>query len=305
MDLSRIDLNLLVTFDILVSECSVSRTAERLNVTQPAVSHALKRLRTLLDDEVLARRPRGLQPTARAVSLHPLVKAVLADVHSLLSTTAAFDPATTRRTLRLSMSDAMSVDALPSIARRIRRDAPGLDLVVGTSGPQESCRRIADDEIDLAVGVFPHVPKDLLSRALYRDTLICIADRRNNRLRNGRLDLKAYLEAPHVMVARDRDTGMQIDEILDAMGIERRIVVTVPHYLSVPLLVRGTDLVGHTRRRSLSVLRMSSDLVVFPVPLPLKVPPLDFIQIWHRRYDGDPGHRWLRDLVVEAVKPTR
>jgi len=96
MDLSRIDLNLLVTFDILVSECSVSRTAEKLNVTQPAVSHALKRLRGLLDDEVLARGPRGLQPTARAVSLQPLVKAVLADVHSLLSTTAAFDPATTR-----------------------------------------------------------------------------------------------------------------------------------------------------------------------------------------------------------------
>jgi DNA-binding transcriptional LysR family regulator len=303
MDLSKIDLNLLVTFDILVSECSVSRTAERLGVTQPAVSHALKRLRYLLDDEILARGSRGLQPTARAVFLHPLVKAVLGDVHSILSTTSAFEPASTRRTFRLSMSDAMGVDALPSIVRRIRREASGIDLVVSTSGPQESCRRIADDELDLAIGVFPHVPKELLSRALYRDTLICIADRRNPRLRNGRLDLKAYLESPHVTVARNRDTGMQIDEILEAMGLDRRMVVTVPHYLSVPLLVRGTDLVGHTRRRSLSVLRISSELATFPVPPPVKVPPLEFMQIWDRRYDGDPGHRWLRDLVLDAVKP--
>jgi DNA-binding transcriptional LysR family regulator len=229
---------------------------------------------------------------------------------------------------------------LPSIVRRIRREASGIDLVVSTSGPQESCRRIADDELDLTIGVFPHVPKELLSRALYRDTLICIADRRNPRLRNGRLDLKAYLESPHVTVARNRNTGMnpadyqlrpfsvqlprtgvawpetphvtvarnrntgmQIDEILEAMGLDRRMVVTVPHYLSVPLLVRGTDLVGHTRRRSLSVLRISSELATFPVPPPVKVPPLEFMQIWDRRYDGDPGHRWLRDLVLDAVKP--
>lgn len=303
MDLKKSDLNLLVTFDILVSECSVSRTAHRLGVTQPAASHALKRLRELLDDDVLTRGPRGLQPTARAVALHPAVKAVLADVHSILSTTVMFDAAVTRRTFRVSMSDAMSVEALPSIMRHIRRVAPGVDLVISTSGPRESCQRIADDDIDLAIGVFPHVPKDLLSRLLYRDTLICVVDRRNKRLKNGRLGLKAYLESPHVTVSRNRDTGIQLDEILDSMGIERRIVVAVPHYMSVPLLIRGTDLVAHTRRRLVSIFHMSSDLVVFPVPLPIKIPQLEFIQIWHKRYDGDPGHRWLRDLVLKAVKP--
>jgi len=305
MDLSKTDLNLLVTFDMLVSECSVSRTAQRLGVTQPAVSHSLKRLRELLGDDVLTRGPGGLQPTLRARSLLPAVKSVLADVHSILSTTAMFDPAVTRRSFRVSMSDAMSVEVLPSVMRRIRREAPGIDIVVSTSGPKESYQRIADDEIDLAVGVFPHVPKDLLSRELYRDTLICVADKRNKRLKNGRLDLKAYLASPHVTVARNGDTGIQLDEILDSMGIERRIVVAVPHYLSVPSLIRGTDLVGHTRRRLLSVLRLSSDLVAFPEPLPMNVPQLEFIQIWHKRYDGDPGHRWLRDLVLDAVNPGR
>lgn len=302
MNLNTIDLNLLVAFDVLISECSVSRAAQKMSVTQPAASHALKRLRYMLKDELLFRGPRGMQPTPRALSLHPLVQSVLANVHSILSSTIAFDPAQTRRTFRLSMSDAMSVEALPQIVQRIRAEAPQVDLVISTSGPQESCQRIADDKIDLAIGVYPHVPKNLLSRELYRDTLICVADKRNKKLKNGRLDLKSYLESPHVTVAPNRDTGIQLDEILDSMGIPRRIVAAVPHYLSVPALIRGTDLVAHTRRRLLSVFRTTADLVVFPVPLPMKVPELEFIEIWHERYDGDPGHRWLRDLVWNAVR---
>jgi DNA-binding transcriptional LysR family regulator len=302
MNLNAVDLNLLIAFDALLTERSVSRAAEKLGVTQPAVSHALKRLRYLFKDDLLARGPHGMQPTGRALSLHPAVQSVLAEIHSIVSTGHAFEPAKTSRTFRLSMSDAMSVEALPSIARRIRREAPNIDLAISTSGPQESCRRIADDEIDLAIGVLPHVPEDLLSRELYRDTLICVADKRNKRLKNGRMEYRAYLDSPHVTVARNRDTGIQVDEILDAMAIPRRIAITVPHYLSVPSLIRGTDLVAHTRRRLISVFRMSSDLIVFPVPLPMKVPELEFIQIWHKRYEGDPGHRWLRDLVLDAVR---
>ena len=303
MNLNAVDLNLLVAFDALVTERSVSRAAANLGVTQPAVSHALKRLRYLFKDDLLARGPHGMQPTGRALSLHPAVRSVLADIHSIVSTGQAFEPARTSRTFRLSMSDAVSVEVLPLITRRIRREAPNIDLAISTSGPQESCRRIADDEIDLAIGVFPHVPKELLSRELYRDTLICVADKRNKRLKSGRMEFQAYLDSPHVTVARNRDTGIQVDEILDAMAVPRRIAVTVPHYLGVPSLIRGTDLVAHTRRRLLSVFRMSSDLTVFPVPLPMKVPELEFIEIWHKRYDGDPGHRWLRDLVVDAVHP--
>ena len=302
MNLNAVDLNLLVVFDALVSERNVSRAAERLGVTQPAVSHALKRLRHVFKDDLMTRGPHGMQPTGRALSLYPAVQSVLADVQSIVSTGKVFDPATTSHTFRLSMSDAMSVEALPLIMRHIRREAPKIDLVISTSGPQDSCRRIADDEVDLAIGVFPHVPKELGSTALYRDELICIADKRNKRLKNGRMELEAYLDSPHVTVARNRDSGIQVDEILDLMGIPRRIVVAVPHYLSVPALIRGTDLVALSRKRLLSVFRMSSELVVFPVPLPMKVPDLEFIQIWHKRYERDPGHRWLRDMVLRAVQ---
>lgn len=303
MNLISVDLNLLLAFDVLVTERGVSRAAEKLGVTQPAVSHALKRLRYLFNDELLLRGPRGMEPTGRALSLHPAVQSVLANIHSIVSTGNAFEPAKTARTFRLTMSDAMSVEVLPTIARRIQREAPNIDLAVSTFGPQEACRKVADDEVDLAIGVIPHVPQDLISRELYRDTLICVADKRNKRLKKGRMDLEDYLDSPHVTVARDGDTGIQLDEILNSMSIPRRIAVTVPHYLSVPSLIRGTDLVANTRRRLISVFRMSSDLIAFPVPLPMKVPELKFIQVWHKRYEGDIGHQWLRDLVLDAARP--
>ena len=193
MNLNTVDLDLLIALDALVAERTVSRAAEKLGVTQPAVSHALKRLRYLFKDDLLARGPHGMQPTGRALSLHPAVQSVHAEIHSIVSTGHAFEPAKTARIFRLSMSDAMSVEALPAITRRIRREAPNIDLAISTSGPQESCRRIADDEIDLAIGIIPHVPQDLFSRELYRDTLICVADKRNKRLKKGRMDLRDYL----------------------------------------------------------------------------------------------------------------
>src|SRR5262249_35299418 len=150
-------------------------------------------LRYLFKDDLLIRGANGLQPTGHALFLHPGVQSVLADIRSIVSAGNVFDPATTSRSFRLSMSDAMSVETLPLIVRRIRHEAPNIDLVISASGPQQSCQRIADDEVDLAIGVIPHPPKELRSRELYRDTLICVADKRNKRLTNGRMNLQAYL----------------------------------------------------------------------------------------------------------------
>jgi DNA-binding transcriptional LysR family regulator len=199
------------------------------------------------------------------------------------------------------MSDTMTMEGLPLVSRRVRHEAPNIDLVVATASPREVCRRIADDELDLAVGVIPAVPREFTTRELYRDRLVCLTDKRNPRLKNRRLNLKDYLESPHVTVAPGRDTGIQLDEILKALGISRRIAVTVPHYMAVPFLARGTDLVAHTAERLLSALEITSDLAVFRIPLPLQVPELIFNQVWHPRYEGDPGHGWFRDLVLLAL----
>jgi len=249
---------------------------------------------------------RGMRPTERALSLHEPIKAVLAEIHSLVSTRIVFNPAATERTFRLSMSDAMSVEALPQIARELRRTAPNIDLRVTTCGPREACARILDYEVELAIGVFPHAPPPGISSSeLYRDILVCAADKRNPRLRNGRIDERAYLESPHVTVATNLDSGVQLDEIFEAMGFARRVVATVPHYTALPGLVFGTDLVAHTRRRLVNIVRTAANLTVFPIPAPFRVPKLCFEQIWHPSYERDPGHAWLRDLISAAARNMR
>lgn len=305
MNLRTVDLNLLVALDVLLTERNVSRAAARLGVTQSALSHALKRLRMVFGDPLLRRGARGMEPTERALSLHEPIKAVLAEIHSLVSTRIVFNPATTRRTFKLSMSDAMSVEALPQIVRELRRSAPNIDLRVTTCGPREACARILEDEVELAVGVFPHVPAGISRSELYRDVLVCVADKDNPRLKNGRMDERSYLESPHVTVAPNLDSGVQLDEIFESMGFARRVVVTVPHYTALPGLVGGTDLVAHTRRRLVSIIRTAANLTVFPIPAPFRVPELCFEQIWHPRYERDPGHGWLRHLIAAAVTNKR
>lgn len=305
MNLKSVDLNLLVSFDALVSERNVSRAAEKIGVTQSALSHALKRLRAMFGDPLLRRGPRGMEPTERALSLREPVKAVLAEIQSIVSTRMIFDPATTQRTFKLSMSDAMNVEALPLIVRSLRKVAPNIDLLVTTSGPRDACARVLNDEVEIAIGVFPHVPAGLKRRELYRDELVCVADKNNPRLRRGRMAEAAYLASPQVTVAPNLDSGVQLDDIFSAMGLPQRVVATVPHYTAVPGLIRGTDLVAHTRRRLVSVLRTAANLVVFPIPAPFRVPELLFEQIWHPRYERDAGHRWLRDLILETVGSKR
>lgn len=301
MNLKTVDLNLLVAFDALMSHHHVSRAAEKLCMTQSALSHALKRLRIVFGDPLLRRGPRGMEPTERALSLREPVKAVLAEIHSIVSTRIVFDPVTTQRTFKLSMSDAMNVEALPPIVRNLRKAAPNIDLLVTTSGPREACARILADEVELAIGVFPYVSPEIMRRELYRDVLVCVADKNNPRLKRGRMDEESYLASPHVTVAPNLDSGVQLDEIFAAMGFPRRIVATVPHYTAVPGLVRGTDLVAHTRSRLINVLRTSGNLVVFPIPAPFRVPELCFEQIWHPRYERDAGHQWLRGSITNSV----
>ncbi len=302
MNLRSVDLNLLVTFDALLAERNVSRAAGKLGMTQSALSHALGRLRVVFGDPLLKRGPRGMEPTDRALALRQPLKDALADIHSIINSKVAFDPASASRTFRLSMSDAMSVEALPLIVRRLRKQAPNINLRVTSCSRREAYAQIENDDVDMAIGVFPQLPRGLLHEELYKDKLVCVADKNHPLIKRGRMDRKAYLACPHVTVAPNSDSGIQLDDIFAAMGLVRRVVATVPHYIAVPALIRGTDLIANTRRRLVETLRESSGLVVFPIPMKIQIPDLSFRQIWHRRYDGDSGHRWLRDLILDTVR---
>ncbi len=175
-DLRRIDLNLLVILDALLSEQHVTRAAERLHLSQPAVSHALARLRDLLGDPLLVRAGASLVPTPQALELMAPLAEALAQVQSLLAPNT-FDPATARRTFRLAMSDYGAAIVLPGLIRTLRREAPGIDLQISHASREGMLEGVLNGDIDVAAGVFPEMPNELRSTPLFEEHYVCLVDR--------------------------------------------------------------------------------------------------------------------------------
>lgn len=299
-NLAGIDLNLLVVLDALLSERHVSRAAVRLNKSQPAVSHALARLRHLFDDPLLVRHGGRLEPTLRALEIAPQLSEAIGRMRSLLAP-AGFDPTTERHVFRLAMSDYGAAVLLPRLMAALRIEAPHVDLVVSQASREAMASQVVEGEIDLALGVFPAHGEGIRSSLLFTESFACLADA----AQLGGLPamgLVDYLARPHVLVSLRGDAGNEIDLALSATGQSRRICLAVPHWSVAPGLVRGTDLVLTVARRILSQADGDGLLVFEP---PFAIPPFDFEQIWHRRREGDPRHRWLRALVTRLLGEER
>lgn len=295
-NLAGIDLNLLVVLDALLSERHVSRAAIRLNKSQPAVSHALARLRHLFDDPLLVRHGGRLGPTLRALEIAPQLSEAIGRMRSLLAPTG-FDPATERHVFRLAMSDYGAVVLLPSLMAALRIEAPHVDLVVSQASREAMASQVTEGEIDLALGVFPAHGEGIRSSLLFTESFACLADA-SQLGGSPAMGLGDYLARPHVLVSLRGDVVNEIDVALAAVGKTRRICLAIPHWSVAPGLVRGTDLVLTVARRILSAAD-DEGLVVFEPPF--AIPQFDFEQIWHRRREGDPRHRWLRALVTRLL----
>lgn len=286
--LAGVDLNLLVVLEALLAERHVSRAAIRLNKSQPAVSHALARLRHRLDDPLLVRRSGGLEPTARALEIAPALAEALDRMRHLLAP-AGFDPATERRTFRLAMSDYGAAVMLPALLPLMRAQAPHVDLVVSQASREVMISQIVDGEIDLAFGVFPGLDRSVRSQRLFDERFACLADAASLGGRSP-MDLAAYLERPHALVHLRADRPSEIDMALAELGHKRRLCLIIPHWGVAPQLIAGTDLVLTVASRILPA--PGNGLCVFAPPF--EIPAFQFAQIWHKRRDGDPAHQWLR-----------
>jgi len=296
-NLRAVDLNLLVVLDALLAERHVSRAAVRLNMSQPAVSHALGRLRDLLGDPLLVRRDGGFVLTARALELAKPLAEALAQVRAVLGP-GRFDPAWESRTFRLAMSDYGAGVALPSLMRRLRADAPGIDMIVTQANREAMMAQVADGDIDLALGVFPRLPSQIRVTPLFEEHFVCLVDRRTLGA-DGQLSLEAYFARPHVLVAVRGETDTEIEERAVSLGRKRRVALILPHWKVAPGLIAETDLVLTIAGRSLEDMVPDERLAI--VASPLTMQPFSFVQIWHERRDGDPGHRWLREAVAAAA----
>jgi DNA-binding transcriptional LysR family regulator len=299
MDIRDLDLNLLLVLDTLIEEGNLTRTAQRLRVSQPTISVGLAKLRTALGDELFVRASGNMmRPTARALALQPIVANIIKSIRLEVLSLAAFDPATDTGVFTLSLSDIGELEFLPRLLERLGREAPGSSLRSVVRRPADLALAMDLGEVDLAVGYFPDmVTSAFKQQSLFRHRSACLVRRGHPTIAQG-MTLDDYLAAQHIAIAPEGRTHEVVDAGLAAQGLKRRIALQTGHFLSVPFLLEQSDLVA-TLPRPLAIqfAGMCNLLVVEP---PFSIPPIEVKQLWHKRFDGHPRLRWLRRIVAET-----
>jgi DNA-binding transcriptional LysR family regulator len=292
-----IDLNLLPALDALLDEVSVTRAAARLKVSQSAASHALNRLRARFDDPLLVRQAGHMRLTPLGEMLAPRVREMMEGIEQLVTARTEFCAARSIRRFSILASDYSQVVALPILLKRLRTLAPGVDLSVRAVPDPERVLSEGDDA--LMIGPERQTVPTLIRQRLLTDRLVCIA-RRGHAALVEELSLDRYLEAHHILVSPRGLPGSMVDEALRQLGVERRVLLQVQHFLVAPMVVAESDLLLTIPERLAQRVAKCLDLVI--ASLPFATPPIDFVQLWHPRYQDDPAHAWLRSLIAETLQ---
>jgi DNA-binding transcriptional LysR family regulator len=302
VNLGRIDLNLLVHLDALLTERSVTRAAARVGIGQSAMSHNLARLRELLGDELLTRGSDGMRLTPRAVTLLEPVRTMLAQVEALVSRDQAFDPATAVRTFRFGLPDSMEVLIMPALLARMREVAPGIHLRLYNFDASRLFDDLDADEMDLAIGYgtlqqgqFHHK-----RRKLFTETWLCMFNAEKTGIAPP-ISLDDYVRLPHVLTSLrpGRNVRGIVDEALDKLGLRRSVALTTPRFLTVPSLVARAPVIVNMQARLARLFAAELGLSLSPPPVELSEVTVSLL--WHASYDHDPGHTWLRELVTRLA----
>ncbi|GEK53068.1 LysR family transcriptional regulator [Vreelandella venusta] len=292
--LANIDLNLLVVFDLLYQEQNTQRVALRLGITQPAVSHALKRLRHLLEDELFERTSQGLQPTPRASRLHPGIADALSRMNDTLNLCDDFNPAKSERTFHINMTDIGEIVFLPRLLQYLSRHAPGISLNTVRSHHNNLKNEMEEGEIDLAVGLIPQLGAGFYQQRLFVQRYVCLM-REHHPLAADEFSLEEFRTAHHaVVVARGTGHGI-IEEQLAHAGVLRPVRLTLPNFAAVPYIVSNSDLVVTVTGKLAEATCARFGLTIREHPLAFPDIPINLF--WHRRFHQDPGNRWLRGLM--------
>ena len=300
MNVQDVDLNLLRVFDTVLSERGVTPAAARLGLTQPAVSNALARLRGVFGDPLFVRTTGGMDATPFARQLAEQVRQALALLESALAHGPGFEPATSARAFRFYMSDLGQIEFLPPLVERVQRSAPGVRLEAVGLEVEDIGVALAAGTLDLAVGFLPGLGPPLQRRALFRDPYVCLM-RTGHPAIDKKLTRKKFLAASHALVSY-RGGHRVIEEALERAGLARRIALRVPHFTVVPMILERSDLILTLPARVARVFERHGSLKSLPPPVP--IPPAEVAVHWHERFEGDPGNRWLRDLMIELYART-
>lgn len=295
-DLRTLDLNLLKTLDALLDERSVTRAAQRLALTQPAVSGMLTRLRECFDDPLFVRTRHGITPTLRALELATPVKQILGDVSQLLQP-KVFDAASARMALRIAATDyALSAVVVPFITA-LRQQAPGICVSVQPVINEQLAAQMAQGEVDMALVTPETTPPELHAHHLFEEQYVCLLRAGHPDAASGLLSLDRFCALDHALVSHSgtRFRGVT-DDALAALGRQRRVTLAVNSFLVLPEILRSSDLVAVVPQR----LAQHTHGLIQLTP-PLAITGFSKTLTWHERSHRDPGHRWLRALLFNTL----
>ncbi|WNK00554.1 LysR family transcriptional regulator [Thalassospiraceae bacterium LMO-JJ14] len=292
------DLNLLKAMVAIYEERQITAAAERLGITQPGLSHILSRLRATFGDELFIRGAGGMKPTALAEDLYARIRPGLKQLQDSLGVAEALRPETLERTFVLGMNDYGASVILPLLIRLIARVAPGVRLKTRHYAHGAQYEDLRGGNIDLSISVAGEHPGWAHAAVLFREDARVVAATDNPALK-GKLTLKKYTACPHVIMAADGSDRNWVDDHLADLGLERTVQHAVPHFFAIPPIIRGSSMISTLPGRIAETLGRDDGLVTYP--LPFSAPAHSIVQLWPRRLDRDPLHKWLRARVAECV----
>jgi DNA-binding transcriptional LysR family regulator len=309
VNVNRIDLNLLVYLDALLRERNVTQAANQLNLSQPAMSNGLRRLRELFDDPLLVRTSEGMTPTERALELEPVVREVLTSIDRAVQPRSEFEPADAQRVFRIMASDYAEATLFPSVLAKLRDLAPGITLDIMTPS-DVSFLDVERGKVDMVINRFDSMPQSFHQIHLWNDSFTCVINTDNPVLAEFTLD--NYLKGDHVWVSK---TGMGVgvgvnpddvqrlgwvDAALDKLGKKRQIRVFTRHYQAAMTLAEQNDLIVTLPTRA-AQLKRDNPRVVLREP-PLEIPPLELKMAWSPLLQHNPANKWLRKLIADTAR---
>jgi DNA-binding transcriptional LysR family regulator len=294
-DIRTVDLNLLRTLDALLDERNVTKAAQRLSLTQPAVSGMLTRLRESFDDPLFVRTQRGIVPTLRALELAAPLKQILAEIDALLRP-QAFDPATAELTLTIASTDyALQAVVLPFL-EALRRKASGVRVALVPVQDASLPTQFERGEIDLALVTPESTLPELHARRLFDERYVCVMRANHPDAQGGALSLDRFCELDHALVSYIGGSFKGVtDEALARLGRERRVTVSVTSFLVLPRILKSSDLIAVVPYR---LVARSRGLVA--IEPPLEIPGFTKTASWHERTHRSPAHRWVRELLFKT-----
>lgn len=296
--LRQLDLNLLLALDVLIQEASVTQAAEKLNMSQSAMSHALKRLRAVLDDQILIRssqRQMEVTPYAREISSQ--VRQVLSDIQETLLAKAIFEPATAQEEFRIATNDYVEATLSANLIQQLTHQAPGIQIRINSLGKDAALTALDNNRIDFFIGTGLDLKRWHLCEALYQEEFVCVV-RSETPLTE--LSLEDYVERSHILVSLRDDFQGVGDRLLQQQQQSRRVIWSTPHFMAVPFMLANSDCVALLPKRMAE--QCAKEMGLKLLPPPINVRGFAVSMVWHQRHNNRPQYQWLRSQLRAAAE---